>query len=71
VIAFRHRKWTGADYESQEVLHMLGHRDAATRVNRARRGRPLRRAMRTALRTARRSAHIPWPNAELNRRPAN
>ncbi|MFE0776749.1 hypothetical protein [Streptomyces sp. NPDC058861] len=29
--------WTAADYDSQEILHELGHRDAAARVNRARR----------------------------------
>ncbi|MEW1699456.1 hypothetical protein [Streptomyces sp. NPDC091278] len=39
--------WTAADYDSQEILHRLGHRDAAARVNRARRTRPLRRAWRT------------------------
>ncbi|MFF6888670.1 hypothetical protein ACFY9F_36465 [Streptomyces sp. NPDC012421] len=39
--------WTAADYDSEQILHELGHRDAATRVNRARRRRPLRRAWRT------------------------
>jgi hypothetical protein len=74
VIAFRRdprRKWTGADFESQEILRLLGHDDVVGRINRARAGRPVRRAMRAALRTARRSAHIAWPGAELKRRPAN
>ncbi|MGI5451480.1 hypothetical protein ACQEVM_38110 [Streptomyces sp. CA-243310] len=39
--------WTAADYDSQQILHELGHRDATARVNRARRRRPLRRAWRT------------------------
>ncbi|MGW5003141.1 hypothetical protein ACWEP8_36425 [Streptomyces hydrogenans] len=39
--------WTAADYESEQILHQLGHRDAAARVTRARRARPLRRAWRT------------------------
>ncbi|MGA5498711.1 hypothetical protein ACPCSP_30625 [Streptomyces cinereoruber] len=39
--------WTAADYDSQQILHELGHRDAAARVTRARRPRPLRRAWRT------------------------
>ncbi|MFJ3637568.1 hypothetical protein [Streptomyces sp. NPDC090112] len=39
--------WTAADYDSEQILHELGHRDAAARVNRARRRRPLRRAWRT------------------------
>ncbi|MFF8604064.1 hypothetical protein ACF065_33740 [Streptomyces sp. NPDC015232] len=39
--------WTAADYESEQILCELGHRDAAARVNRARRRRPLRRAWRT------------------------
>ncbi|GHG19777.1 hypothetical protein [Streptomyces hydrogenans] len=39
--------WTAADYDSEQILHQLGHRDAATRVTRARRARPLRRAWRT------------------------
>lgn len=74
MIAFRRdprRKWTNADYESEQILAMLGHRDAVARVNRARSGRPVRRAMRAALRTARRSSHIAWSGAELKRRPAN
>ncbi|MFJ6250638.1 MULTISPECIES: hypothetical protein [unclassified Streptomyces] len=29
--------WTAADYDSQEILHEFGHRDAAARVDRARR----------------------------------
>ncbi|MFE5886740.1 hypothetical protein [Streptomyces hydrogenans] len=39
--------WTAADYDSEQILHQLGHRDAAARVTRARRARPLRRAWRT------------------------
>ncbi|MEU7031423.1 hypothetical protein AB0A60_32605 [Streptomyces sp. NPDC046275] len=39
--------WTVADYESEQILCELGHCDAAARVNRARRRRPLRRAWRT------------------------
>ncbi|MFJ6785269.1 hypothetical protein [Streptomyces yangpuensis] len=39
--------WTAADYDSEQILHQLGHRNAAARVNRARRPRPLRRAWRT------------------------
>ncbi|MFB6999303.1 hypothetical protein ACFCXF_14660 [Streptomyces virginiae] len=39
--------WTAADYDSEQILHELGHRNAAARVNRARRPRPLRRAWRT------------------------
>ncbi|MEU5810961.1 hypothetical protein [Streptomyces sp. NPDC047718] len=39
--------WTAADYDSEQILHQLGHRDAAARVNRARRRHPLRRAWRT------------------------
>ncbi|MER7826949.1 hypothetical protein ABTX85_30815 [Streptomyces sp. NPDC096097] len=42
--------WTAADYDSEQILHELGHRNAAARVNQARRRRPLRRAWR-ALRT--------------------
>ncbi|MCZ0204693.1 hypothetical protein OZK63_04605 [Streptomyces sp. UMAF16] len=39
--------WTAADYDSEQILHELGHRDAAARVNRARRRRPVRQAWRT------------------------
>ncbi|MEU9858632.1 hypothetical protein [Streptomyces sp. NPDC047974] len=39
--------WTAADYDSEQILHQLGHRDAAAQVTRARRRRPLRRAWRT------------------------
>ncbi|MFJ4343140.1 hypothetical protein [Streptomyces sp. NPDC088915] len=42
--------WTAADYDSQQILHELGHRDATARVTRARRPRPVRRVWR-ALRT--------------------
>ncbi|TXR91740.1 hypothetical protein EAO73_35740 [Streptomyces sp. col6] len=49
--------WTAADYESQQILHELGHRDAAARVTRARRRHPVRRAWRT-LRTR---LHRPTP----------
>ncbi|MGZ2360952.1 hypothetical protein LRE75_30460 [Streptomyces sp. 372A] len=50
--------WTAADYDSQQILHELGHRDAAARVTRARRPHPVRRAWRT-LRTR---LHRPAPN---------
>ncbi|MCL3998177.1 hypothetical protein [Streptomyces lavenduligriseus] len=49
--------WTVADYDSEQILHELGHRDAAARVNRARRRHPVRRAWRT-LRTR---LHRPTP----------
>ncbi|MGI5485100.1 hypothetical protein [Streptomyces lavendofoliae] len=39
--------WTAADYDSEQILNELGHRDAAARVNRARRRHPIRRAWRT------------------------
>ncbi|MFC9261358.1 hypothetical protein ACFT25_16270 [Streptomyces hydrogenans] len=39
----RRDDWTAADYDSEQILHQLGHRDAAARVTRARRARPLRR----------------------------
>ncbi|WP_435271302.1 hypothetical protein [Streptomyces sp. 1222.5] len=39
--------WTAADYDSEQILNELGHRDAAARVNRARRRHPVRRAWRT------------------------
>ncbi|MFC8270386.1 hypothetical protein ACFUIZ_32400 [Streptomyces cinereoruber] len=52
--------WTAADYDSQQILHELGHRDAAARVTRARRPRPVRRAWRT-LRTR---LHRPAATAE-------
>ncbi|MFD3663994.1 hypothetical protein ACFWVF_25980 [Streptomyces sp. NPDC058659] len=62
--------WTAADYDSEQILHELGHRDAAARVTRARRPRPLRRAWR-ALRarlhrpaaTATSAAGIDWDAA--------
>ncbi|CAM5292581.1 hypothetical protein GCM10010329_80830 [Streptomyces spiroverticillatus] len=38
--------WTAADYESQECLRQLGHRDAVSRVRQARRGHPVRHAAR-------------------------
>ncbi|MCX0247958.1 hypothetical protein [Streptomyces drozdowiczii] len=50
--------WTAADYDSQQILHELGHRDAVARVNRARRPHPVRRAWHT-LRTR---LHRPAPN---------
>ncbi|MEU9298492.1 hypothetical protein [Streptomyces sp. NPDC048266] len=56
----RHDGWTAADYDSEQILHQLGHRDAAARVTRARRRRPLRRAWRTL----RARLHRPAP-AEL------
>lgn len=48
--------WTAADYDSEQILHELGHRDAAAWVNRARRTRPLRRAWRTLRTRLRRPA---------------
>ncbi|MFJ4343212.1 hypothetical protein [Streptomyces sp. NPDC088915] len=43
--------WTAADYDSLLVLTELGVSRPAARVTRARRGRPLRRAVRAMLRT--------------------
>ncbi|WP_331725524.1 hypothetical protein OG596_38315 (plasmid) [Streptomyces sp. NBC_01102] len=48
--------WTAADYDSQQILHELGHRDAAARVTRARRRHPVRRAWRTLRTRLRRRA---------------
>ncbi|GAB1340849.1 hypothetical protein ACE1SV_74390 [Streptomyces sp. E-15] len=48
--------WTAADYDSEQILHELGHRDAAARVNRARRRHPVRRAWHTLRTRLRRSA---------------
>ncbi|MFJ3505015.1 hypothetical protein [Streptomyces sp. NPDC090135] len=54
--------WTAADYDSQQILHELGHRDAAARVTRARRPRPVRRAWRTLrARLHRPTAEAPAP----------
>lgn len=46
------KHWTAADYDSYAVLAQLGVPRPAAKVSRARRGRPLRRALRAALRTA-------------------
>ncbi|WP_432089124.1 hypothetical protein [Streptomyces sp. bgisy095] len=53
--------WTAADYDSQQILHELGHRDAAARVTRARRPRPVRRAWRTLRTRLRRPATAETP----------
>ncbi|MGW0999234.1 hypothetical protein [Streptomyces sp. bgisy153] len=45
------RDWTAADYDSYTVLAELGTPRPALLVSKARRGRPLRRAIRAALRT--------------------
>jgi DNA-directed RNA polymerase specialized sigma24 family protein len=45
--------WTGADFDSCQVLASIGADDPAGRVTRARAARPVRRAVRTALRTFR------------------
>jgi hypothetical protein len=45
------RNWTAADYDSHAVLTEIGAPRPATQVRRARRGRPLRRAIRAALRS--------------------
>ncbi|MFB8040319.1 hypothetical protein ACFC8F_03335 [Streptomyces hydrogenans] len=55
--------WTAADYESEQILHQLGHRDAAARVTRARRRRPLRRAWRTLRAQLHRPAVTATPTA--------
>ncbi|MFD9245357.1 hypothetical protein ACFV0D_26175 [Streptomyces sp. NPDC059556] len=55
--------WTAADYDSEQILHELGHRDAAARVTRARRRRPLRRAWRTLRARLHRSAATATPAA--------
>ncbi|MFG2569186.1 hypothetical protein ACGFR6_27635 [Streptomyces sp. NPDC048567] len=52
--------WTAADYESQQILHELGHRDAAARVTRARRRHPVRRAWRTLRNRLHRPAMTPF-----------
>lgn len=54
--------WTAADYDSEQILRQLGHRDAAARVTRARRPRPLRRAWRTL----RARLHRPAPQAAVD-----
>ncbi|MFI6415352.1 hypothetical protein [Streptomyces sp. NPDC050585] len=41
------RSWTAADYDSEQILLELGHRDAAARVTRARRAHPIRHTLRT------------------------
>ncbi|MFE3074177.1 hypothetical protein [Streptomyces sp. NPDC059247] len=53
--------WTAADYDSEQILHELGHPDAAARVTRARRRRPVRRAWRV-LRTR---LHRPVPKVSV------
>jgi hypothetical protein len=53
--------WTAADYDSQEILHELGHRDAAARVTRARRRHPVRHAWRTLRSRLHRPAAIAKP----------
>ncbi|MGW6247922.1 hypothetical protein [Streptomyces roseolus] len=58
--------WTAADYESEQILYQLGHRDAAARVNRARRARPLRRAWRTLRTRLHRPASAETPSAGID-----
>ncbi|GGY78880.1 hypothetical protein GCM10010363_69760 [Streptomyces omiyaensis] len=58
--------WTAADYDSEQILHQLGHRDAAARVNRARRRRPLRRAWRTLRARLHRPAATVTPAAGID-----
>ncbi|MFJ9703412.1 hypothetical protein [Streptomyces fradiae] len=41
------RSWTAADYDSEQILLELGHRDAAARVTRVRRAHPIRHTLRT------------------------
>ncbi|MBD2829938.1 hypothetical protein ID875_21490 [Streptomyces globisporus] len=55
--------WTAADFDSYTVLAELGVTRPAARVTRARRSRPLRRAVRAALRTI-----TPHPTPEPGRR---
>ncbi|MFJ3099074.1 hypothetical protein [Streptomyces hydrogenans] len=55
--------WTAADYESEQILHQLGHPNAAARVTRARRARPLRRAWRTLRARLHRPATVSTPAA--------
>jgi DNA-directed RNA polymerase specialized sigma24 family protein len=45
--------WTGADFDSCQVLASIGADDPAGRVTQARAARPVRRAVRTALRAIR------------------
>ncbi|WP_329625911.1 hypothetical protein OG357_38405 (plasmid) [Streptomyces sp. NBC_01255] len=58
--------WTAADYDSEQILHQLGHRDAAARVNRARRRRPLRRAWHTLRARLHRPATTVTPAAGID-----
>ncbi|MFF9425608.1 hypothetical protein [Streptomyces sp. NPDC014746] len=58
--------WTAADYDSEQILHELGHRDAAARVTRARRRRPLRRAWRTLRARLHRPAATAVPAAGID-----
>lgn len=47
--------WTGADFDSYQVLAEIGVANPAAAVSRARAARPARRAVRTALRSVRRT----------------
>ncbi|WP_411575191.1 hypothetical protein [Streptomyces fradiae] len=47
MIARSRRRWTAADYDSEQILLEAGHRDAAARVTRARRAHPVRHTLRT------------------------
>ncbi|MFE2556538.1 hypothetical protein ACFXGT_10955 [Streptomyces sp. NPDC059352] len=58
--------WTAADYDSEQILRELGHRDAAARVNQARRRRPIRRAWRTLRARLRRRATNAMPTAGID-----
>lgn len=67
VLTLRRRPWgdwTGADYDSLDVLLRLGASAPAARVNRARRARPVRRAVRTALRHLRSSTSTTAPKEQ-------
>ncbi|MFB8314717.1 hypothetical protein ACFC5T_40365 [Streptomyces sp. NPDC055961] len=60
------KDWTAADFDSYIVLAELGVPYPAARVCRARRGRPLRRAIRSVLRTAT-VTPLPAPTAAIDR----
>ena len=60
--------WTSADYESELVLTMTGHRDAVALVRRARAPHPVRRAVRAGRRFLRRDFRI---GVGLRRGPAH
>jgi len=63
----RRRSWTGADYDSYEVLVAAGVDRPAALVTQARAPHPVRRALRAVRRTLR----FGGPGPEFRQRPAN